>query len=627
MNRLHHQPRSRRRSLSTSARRRPRRLRYALAATVACAGLLASSACSSGGGSGSSGNLVYTTVSGLNPITAGAPMNPFNASGNAFISFDVMQLGFDKQNPLNPDDFFPGLAASWTTTANSITITLQPQAKWSDGTPVTADDIKLSMAIALTQGNATVGAGFLYQGLDVGSVDAVNATTVRISQAPGGDNLDFARLVLSQPIVPAEVYGSLVPASVWTTISQLTNSNSATANAAVTKLTALGKTVSAYAPAKDVSAGPFVIARINPGSAELVRNKYFYAASKIAPSEVILRHYAGNSDIWGYMKDGELDSAPYTAMPTNILKEVEQAGYKSVDSSSFVDAALAFNEGETPYNLTPVRQALAYVINRQAVTKVGEPVSGTPATDLDGMIASATQQWLTSSQIAALNPYAPDQAKATSLLESAGLKESGGQWLLPNGQPWKITLQSVNGFSDWNAAATVIASELSSFGIPTQVQLTADFATYKTDMAAGKYAVGFWLIALGPTAAAAYQRLYGSDDGYTANANGSVTHSDGGGNWQHTPTSYTVGGTAIDPGQLTAQLGTLSATAQKPLVAQLAEATNEQMPVIPIWDYTNVNFSFGKRFTDFPTASSPDVNGLLYNQPGVWMMQGYVKAK
>lgn len=600
------------------------RLRAPLA-LIACAGLLA--ACSSGGSSSSGGNLVYTTVDGTNPITAGAPMNPYNASGNYFPSFDTMQLGFDKQDPLNPDAFFPGLAASWTTSPTSLTIKLQPNAKWSDGTPVTPDDVKLSMAIALTQGNATVGAGFLTQGLDVGSVTSVNPTTVQINQAPGGDNVNFTRLVLGQYIVPSSVFGSLVPANIWTTISQLTSSDTATANAAASKLTAIGKTISAYAPAKDVSAGPFVVARINAGSAELTKNKDFYDAAKIVPSEVILRHFSGNSDIWGYMKNGELDSAPYTAMPTNILDEVEKAGYQAVDSSSFVDAALAFNESVSPYNLTPVRQALAYVIDRKAVTKVGEPVSGTAATDLTGMIESATKQFLTPAQIAALNPYAPDQAKATSLLQSAGLKKNGNQWMLPNGQPWKITLQSTNGFSDWNAAATVIANELTAFGIPTQVQLTADFATYKTDMAAGKYAVGFWLIALGPTASAAYQRLYGTDDGYTANANGTVTHADGGGNWQHTPTTYTVGGATINPGQLTAQLATMTTDQEKSTVAQLAAATNAQLPVIPIWDYTNVNFTFDKRFTDFPTASSPDANGLMFNEPGLWMMQGYVKAK
>ena len=40
-----------------------------------------------------------------------------------------------------------------------------------------------------------------------------------------------------------------------------------------------------------------------------------------------------------------------------------------------------------------------------------------------------------------------------------------------------------------------------------------------------------------------------------------------------------------------------------------------------------MNFTASKRFTDFPTASSPDINGLMFNDPGLWMMQGYVKAK
>ena len=66
---------------------------------------------------------------------------------------------------------------------------------------------------------------------------------------------------------------------------------------------------------------------------------------------------------------------------------------------------------------------------------------------------------------------------------------------------------------------------------------------------------------------------------------------------------------------------------QKPIVAQLAAATNQEMPVIPIWDYTNVSFALDSRFTDFPAQGSPGLAGLMYNQPGVWMMQGYVKAK
>ena len=603
------------------------RLTQLSASVVTLALLGALSACSSSGTGSSAAGAVFTTIDGDNPITAGAPMNPYNAAGNTFLSYDTMQLGFSKKNALDANDFFPGLAKSWDSSPTSLTIHLQPNAKWSDGTPVTPDDVKASMAIALTQGNAGVGPSAL-QGLDVAGVKTIDAHTVEIDQVAGADNLNFTRLVLGQAIVSAKVYGSLLPSDVWDTVaaSQSTDPSQAkAAQAAVDKLNALGKTISAFAPKKDVSAGPFVLTRVNPGSAVLTRNKEFYDAAKISPKEVVLRHYTGNEQIWGYMTSGELDAAPYTSIPSNVLTQIKGAGYKEVDSTSYVDAAIAFNENTAPYNITAVRQALAYVIDRKAVTKVGEPVGGTASVATTGMIQPAADQWLTADQVSALNPYNPDTAKATSLLQSAGLKQSGGKWMLPNGKPWTITLQTVNGFSDWIAASTVVANELTAFGIPTKPAITADFATYQTEMAAGKYPVGWWLTALGPQPSAAYQRLYGSADGYTA-IGAKTTHAtgSGSGNWVNTPTSYTVNGASLDPGSLTAKLSTLQPADQKSIVQQLAVATNQELPMIEIWDYTNVQFTVDKRFTNFPKQGQ---DALLSNFPGVWMMQGYVQSK
>ncbi|MFC1416221.1 ABC transporter substrate-binding protein [Streptacidiphilus cavernicola] len=601
------------------------RLTQLSASIVTLALLGALSACSSGSSSGSGGGAVFTTIDANNPITAGAPMNPFNASTNTFIGYDTMQLGFSKNNALDANDFYPGLAKSWTVSPTALTIHLQPNAKWSDGTPVTPQDIKTSMAIALTQGSAVVGAAALNQGLDVAAVKTIDPHTVEIDQVAGADNLSFVRLVLGETIVSDKVYGSLLPADVWQTIAASQGTDAKSAQAAVDKLNTLGKTVSAFAPKQDVSAGPFTVTRVNPGSAVLTRNKYFYDVAKISPKEVVLRHFSGNEQIWGYMTGGELDSAPYTSIPSNVLTRIKGAGYKEVDSTSYVDASIAFNESIAPYNSTAVRQALAYVIDRQAVTKVGEPVGGTASKATTGLVQAAADQWLTADQSAALNPYNPDQAKATALLQGAGLTKSGGTWRLPNGKPWTITLQTVNGFSDWIAASTVIANELTSFGIPTKPAVTADFATYQTEMAAGKYPVGWWLTALGPQPSSAYQRLYGTGDGYTA-IGATTTHASGSGsgNWLNTPTSYTVNGASLDPGSLTAQLSTLEPAAQKPVVQQLAMATNQELPMIEIWDYTNVQFTTDKRFTDFPTQGQ---DGLLTNPPGVWMMQGYVKSK
>ncbi|MEY9929233.1 peptide/nickel transport system substrate-binding protein [Catenulispora sp. GP43] len=613
---------------------RPKPLVAAIAvATIAATALSACSSSSAkksnGGGGGGTGG-VFTSIDANNKITAGAPMNPFNAAPNMFLGYNEMQMGFSKYDPSDPNAMLPGLAASWTSSDAGLTVQLQPNAKWSDGTPVTVADIKTSLAIAYTQGTAgpvasaggTVVAG---SNFEVSDVKDLGGGKIEIDQQPGVKNLYFQRLVLSAYIVSDKVYGSQLPADIWSQIAAVQGSDQSAAGAAATKLSAEGKTIAAFAPAKDVSAGPFVETRVNPGEALLDRNQYFYAANKISPKQVILRSYSGNQQIWGYMNGGELDYAPYTSMPTNILNQVLGAGYTRMDAPSYVSASIAFNEKQAPYNLTPVRQALAYVIDRDAVTKVGEPVGGIAAPTTTGLVGSQSDTILSGDQKAALNPYKPDPAKATSLLQGAGFtKDSSGKWHLPGGAPWTITLQTVNGFSDWIAASTIVANELTAFGIPTTAAITADFATYQKEMAAGKYAVGWWLVALGPQTDKAYARIYGSADGFSV-SNGQATYNDSAPtNWEHTPQTYTVNGQSINPGQLAAQLSVTPVADQQPIIAQLAAATNQELPMIQIWNYTHVMFTLDKRFTNFPKTGQDD---LLNNPPGVWMMQGYVQGK
>ncbi|MFC9676246.1 MULTISPECIES: ABC transporter substrate-binding protein [unclassified Streptomyces] len=599
----------------------------AASAALATLGTLAACAPDSGAENGARGG-VFTTVDANNPITPGAPMNPYNANGNSFVSFNTMRLGWDKKNPLDPNDNFPGLAKSWEMKGDSLIVHLQDGAKWSDGTPVTLDDLRLSMALGYTQSAAAVGARGLTEGLNVTSVESAGAGAFEFKQAPGTKNVTFTKQVLGQVIVNAKVYGHLVPADMWDIIhasQQVDPAKAKAAKAANSKLTGIGKQVSAFAPQKDISAGPFVVRKLNPGSVILDKNKNFYAARKVGPSQVVVRHYSGNEQIWGFMKNGELDAAPFTAIPENVLKQIESKGYRRTESVSYVQASLAFNQSRAPYDKKEVRQGLAYLLDRAAATKVGQPVGGETAAAPTGMVGQMTQAWLTKDQSSALEPYAHDTAKAEALFRKAGLTKKGGKWYLANGKQWKMTLQTVNGFSDWISASTVIANQLSSAGIDTKPQLSADFGKYQEDMAAEKFDVGWWLTAVGSTARGDFQRLYGESDGFTANGD-KVSHTDkkGSGNWMHGPVNVTVGGKRVNPGDLTAQLAGLDNESAKPIIDQLAQVTAQEVPVIPIWDYTNVKFYSERNFTNFPKNGQDE---LLGNFPGMWMAQGYIQPK
>lgn len=604
--------------------------RYVIAMAGAAALSVAIAGCGSNPSTTTASKNVFTTIDEQRTITAGAPLNPFNTSGDTFPGYDQWQLAWFTNSLTNPNRFIPGLAAKWqvNSAGTQVTVTLQPGAKWSNGKPVTANDVLASMAIAFTQGTA--------QGYDLGSVKAINDHTVQFTQLPGDHYNLFANQLLQSTIVPESEFVSVLPKNIWQIINtaQYAGSNNAKLNqakAAANQLTTIGKKIAAYAPPKseDLSAGPFVLKSLNTGEAVLVKNPDFYAKQNVHVDQVVLRNYTGNQQIWNYLESGQLDFAPYTSMPTNIVNQIlKTKGNQKVVTPAVVSASLAFDQNVYPYGMTSVRQALAYLINRSEVQKIGEPTSGTPTQWPDGMIDAATKKWLSSSQLASLNTYPTSTKKATQLLTSAGFKKVNGKWMMPNGKPWTATIYVVNGFSDWIAASKVISTEMTNFGIPTAPSIVSSFAQEIANQEAGDYGTSFYLDALGPTPANAYDRIYGTPDGYNLVGTHLVHYAasaKGKGNWIDAPATMPTGtGQSINPGQLTNALPQLSTAAQQaPLVNELAQATDTNLPVLTLWNTINLQFVNTTRFTDFPVHS----DALMYNAPGVWMAQGYVKPK
>jgi peptide/nickel transport system substrate-binding protein len=590
-------------------------------------------ACSSSSGSSSSGgndNATFTTIGYTTTITPGAPMNPFAPVNNIFPTYDSMQLAWLANNQANPNQEVPGLASSWTVSPSgtSVTVHLQPGAKWSNGQPVTATDVKESAAIWIATGDVT----------DLGSVTIDNPTTVTLNEAPGPSANTFVQVIgnssaslTQQDVVPSSEYGKLLPANIWSTIAASEGPAGAAKTAAASALASLAKTIEAYSPKTDISAGPFYIKRLNTSQALLVKNPDFYAASKVHIGEVIMEHQNGASQITDLLQSNTLDYSPFTGLAKDEENKVEAAGNKAVTGDGLVAAALVFDENDPPYNNVKVRQALAYVLNRPAIQKIGEPVVGTASSTISGAISSTLPSWLSSQQRSSLNAYAPDSATATSLLKSAGLTQKGGHWYLANGKQWTMNIPVPQGFSDWLSASSAIKSELDSFGIPTTFSVTDQWPQYQSnELFKGSYPVGWWLMALGTDPYTLFSRIYGPYDGYnSAGAARLATGAAGSDNFVNAPATVSVPGAGtVNPGQLTGELNTLNLNTaaglaqQKQIGAQLIQTINYEVPVIQLWDYQSLVFLDSKRFTDWPT----DPN-ILGQQPGVWMADGYVEAK
>lgn len=142
-----------------------RRTRTGLLAAV---GLALVTACGSSGGSGGSGGGAPVDLSKANGASAACPgapvsggslvyarqnetqgLNPLNAAnGNGDIFADeLLYNGLVRADPNGGDALQPGLASSWTVSPDgkTYTFTLRPGVKFSNGQPLTAEDVKWSL--------------------------------------------------------------------------------------------------------------------------------------------------------------------------------------------------------------------------------------------------------------------------------------------------------------------------------------------------------------------------------------------------------------------------------------------------------------------------------------------------
>ncbi|GAA3040906.1 ABC transporter substrate-binding protein [Streptosporangium longisporum] len=609
-----------------------------LAAVTAACGGGAGNTPGAAGGAGNPAGAVFTTIDALKPgIDANAPINPYNPKGNAFRGYNAEWLGWTKNHLTDPNLFYPGVARSWQIAPDqsSITLNLQPDGRWSDGRPITAEDVRFSIGVAYTQGGTAYALDPSAAGT-ASDITILDERTIKITQAAANPSATFVRSVMETVIVPKHVWGSVLPADFWQRL-KVAQSDAPGAGAARAGITALAEKVITFAPPRDVSAGPFVLKRVNPGEALLVKNRYFHNAAAVAADQVRILNYTGNEQVWNYLVAGRLDHAPFTAVPAGVMRRIARTpGNVVVRGYSPVSEGLAFNQSRKPYDNVHVRRALAHLIDRAQVTKVASPEGGTASVTTSGLHQRAAQAWLGDGDgdggdavggggVGALEPYRHDPARAEAELRAAGMRKTEGRWTLPDGSPWKMTINVPASFSDWLAGAKAVTSQLNDAGIDAEVVTTADYPLYLEEMAAGKYDVGFWLVALGPAPYNIFQRLYGAQNGWKL-FGGRLRHVPAGteGNWMGGAETVEVAGEGrIDPGALAVRLNSAPEAEQRRIVSILARAANQDLPVIQLWDYVNTQVVNTTRFGGFPG----DESDALRLTSGVWLQLGMIKRK
>jgi peptide/nickel transport system substrate-binding protein len=343
----------------------------------------------------------------------------------------------------------PWLATSWDTSPDGKTWTfhLNPAATFTDGQPLTADDVVFSFNYDLTGPGADTGAvtGLNY----IDTVTAADSATVVVT------------LKSVHPSFLTDITGpfgiAVMPKHIWESVTDPAHFQG---DQAV------------------IGSGPYTLQQFDQttNSFDLVANDNFYLGKPVVQEIQIIP--VGDPLLALQQGDVAAASTGNSAIPQSQFDQLSQQ-FTLLTARGEFNEALFFNLGAGfPYDNVSFRQGIAYALDRQDMLTRLASGRGVPGSA--GGLGPANP-FLDSK----LPDYAFDLTKAGSLLDVAGLKDANGDGVrdLPDGSPFAITLLSSS--SD-NAQAQLVQQYLKAAGLT--VDITAvDQPTSDARDAAGDY--------------------------------------------------------------------------------------------------------------------------------------------
>jgi peptide/nickel transport system substrate-binding protein len=385
-----------------------------------------------------------TAPSTLKVGWGGTPFDTFNPfTTYTVLSEMVTDDAYDALVRLNTafQPVVPDLAYNWTSSADGTvtTFNLVKNATWSDGTPVTAQDVLYSFQAA--NDSASRLEPYVTSVTSVTAPD--NYTVVFHHVASALFMVEDINLV---PIVPVHVWKQYVPDP--SNATQLDN----------------------YQDYPLVGSGPFTVSNYVQGQyIELTRNSnYFYPALMPHYQQVILQFFKDPNSMIAALEAGQIDAAAPSILPAQI--SALEKGYPNIDvvvEPGCYMLYIAINiypygHGNPTLKDLRVRLALADAIN---MTELAQVIWQGYAIPAGGLLPLGNLYYNPD-----LKPYQFDLALANTILDNAGYKMGpDGVRVSPNGTRLSYNFYVVNSWPEEIQAARIIASWWKQIGVEANV--------------------------------------------------------------------------------------------------------------------------------------------------------------
>jgi peptide/nickel transport system substrate-binding protein len=385
-------------------------------------GVSTSAACQRGPVHG--GALVYERQAATETLD---PLNPKNGNGDIF-AYNQIYSGLVRSDPTGQTNrIVPSLAERWTVSSDGKTYTffLRPGIKFSNGQPVTADDVAWTLN---RFGNPKINAIMAAVAGGFGHATVVNNATVRVT--------------LTRPVA-----AFLYDISIWP--------------AFILPKNLVEKQGAAFFN-HPVGTGPFKVLNFVKGSyITFARNPYYWESGKPYLNSLRYNFVTDSNTRILAVESGSaqsMDVVPFSQVST--LRSNKNVTVQSAVVPLFL--GLWLNHARKPFADLNVRKALQYAVDRPLINKeIFDNLGQIPNTVLMKFAMDAPDS--------VVHPYPYDLAKAKALMAKSSF---------PHG--FSTTLTYPSGTDFYQQLALTLQQEFGAIGIKVKL-ITQDTATVTND--------------------------------------------------------------------------------------------------------------------------------------------------
>ncbi|GKX66816.1 ABC transporter substrate-binding protein [Inconstantimicrobium mannanitabidum] len=356
--------------------------------------------------------------------------------------------------------FKPSLLDSYKFENKVLTLNLKKDLKWSDGSPLNADDIMNDIFVNMTVNKVAYYAE---------SITKKDDTTIEIKYAKDSTlMLDY--LLKFEVKYSKKEYGKW--GSQFQKVFETMREKDDKGGYKFTKdgdkkQSEINNDMYKYLPdlTKILCSGPFVPEKVTSSEIIFKKNPYYRINVPIEKVRGIRPTSTESTAVAIMNKDYTIENMGLSPDLAQKVVEKNSDTIRQVEAPEYSELGFAFNVNKAPTNNLAVRKAIAYIIDKKQIAPVSEPGMRLGDEYAVGLPPTVRDKYLDKTYLNTLENYTMDKDKAKKLLESAGWKKQGNKWVDANGQSPEIKIAGVGEYPAYVIMGEAAANMLKDFGL------------------------------------------------------------------------------------------------------------------------------------------------------------------